>query len=599
MKLEAGYDAADFIQDLKIKSKEELLNNLVLYKDEEVKDSKELKAKNITGGGEGGFIALGYEGDSNIIWSNTRNCVAKVSSASDHLKLRSLFGSDWIRENFTKYNSKGEITGVAWEELTAYLADSCSDAGVYTQEMIREQGVWLDEDSDNLVVNSHIIARTDGKNQERVGKGKYVYSCEASIGEPLSEDIKEATDDEVASVYKALSSNNYKYKSDINFLFGWLSCSFILGALEWRPHVILTGRRGSGKSTIDNFVANILKGYAIHAEGDSSAAGLRQKLKNGAQPVVIDEFGNEDEDFASKSKMLQMIRLMRTACSDMGSGTLRGTADQSGTSFSVKFMAMVSGTTPPPLTAADSTRMVTVELQELEEGSQLPKLFADRKLQLEIGKKMFKRMINSYKEFSHNYETFRTVIVETGNSARAADTIGTLLAGCSTMLKKERLTKEKALKILENIDLSEHKEAQEHSDEMDCLDHLLTYQIQYEEEVIGENKSGMIRRTSNIFNLARKVVFENDIFIDRQLQEYGIKAEAIDSNSIMIHIKTKKKHVLLNKIFSGTRWLNGGWSKQFRRLEGMVYGNKQIDRISEKAVGVIVNVKENKGDGDI
>jgi len=67
----------------------------------------------------------------------------------------------------------------------------------------------------------------------------------------------------------------------------------------------------------------------------------------------------------------------------------------------------------------------------------------------------------------------------------------------------------------------------------------------------------------------------------------------------MIHIKTKKKHVLLNKIFSGTRWLNGGWSKQFRRLEGMVYGNKQIDRISEKAVGVIVNVKENKGDGDI
>lgn len=582
MSIESGYDAADFIKDFNIKTKDKLLENIKFC---EIKEKKNVVKKF---GLDGGFVPLGYDGECNVIWSNTRNCIARISSSSDRLKLKALFGSTWIDDNYKKYNIKGEIIGIDWELLISDIADSCSNKGVYSEAIVREQGIWrVSNDSNELVVNSSSIKRTDGNKQDRISD--YIYSCESDIGDPLSDSIKEATDEEVAMVYESFGKQNYKNKSDLNFLFGWISASYILGALEWRPHIVLTGRRGTGKSTIDNVVGQMLKGYAIHAEGDSTSAGIRQRIKNGALPVIIDEFGNEDDDFLSRSKMLQVMRLLRSACSDMGSGTLRGTADQSGTSFSVKFMAMVSGTTPPPLTAADSTRIITVELKELEENSELPMFFADRRMQEEIGKKMFKRMILSFDEFLFNFEMFRKVIMMSGNSARAADTYGTLLAACATMLKREKISEEKAIAILDSIELAEHNEAQSHSDEEDCLDHLLSFQIDYEDEDVQNEVVRIVKKRSNILNLVRKAI-DGDYIVCKQMQEWGIKAENIDGENAMVWIKTKKNHVLLNKIFNNTRWIKGGWTKQLKRLEGSEYKNKQIDGISEKATGVIVKV---------
>src|SRR3546814_3722369 len=69
----------------------------------------------------------------------------------------------------------------------------------------------------------------------------------------------------------------------------------ICGALNWRPHVWLTGSSGSGKSwLLDNVIRPLIGAIAVYCQSNSTEAGIRQTLATDARPVLFDEAESED-----------------------------------------------------------------------------------------------------------------------------------------------------------------------------------------------------------------------------------------------------------------------------------------------------------------
>src|SRR3546814_10759108 len=78
-------------------------------------------------------------------------------------------------------------------------------------------------------------------------------------------------------------------------LAGWIAIAVICGALNWRPHVWLTGSSGSGKSwLLDNVIRPLIGAIAVYCQSNSTEAGIRQTLATDARPVLFDEAESED-----------------------------------------------------------------------------------------------------------------------------------------------------------------------------------------------------------------------------------------------------------------------------------------------------------------
>ena len=92
------------------------------------------------------------------------------------------------------------------------------------------------------------------------------------------------------------------------FLLGWIVLAPVCGALDWRPHIWITGGAGTGKTTIlKYFMRPLLAGIFQSATGGTTEAGLRGTLKSDAIPVVVDEF---EQNEARDKQIVQNLSLI-------------------------------------------------------------------------------------------------------------------------------------------------------------------------------------------------------------------------------------------------------------------------------------------------
>ena len=106
-------------------------------------------------------------------------------------------------------------------------------------------------------------------------------------------------------------------------LAGWVALAPICGALDWRPHVWLTGGAGTGKSAIlDRFVSPLLADMGVHVSGNTTEAGLRQTLKSDALPIIFDEA--ESNEKADQQRMQSILALARVASSETNAQMIKG-----------------------------------------------------------------------------------------------------------------------------------------------------------------------------------------------------------------------------------------------------------------------------------
>ncbi len=136
---------------------------------------------------------------------------------------------------------------------------------------------------------------------------------------------------------------------------GLVLATWVQSLWEWRPQIAVIGPSNSGKTTLFN-VLDKLFGSLTLKSSSSTAAGIRQAIKNSSRILLCDEF----EDSRHRAEVLEMLRV-----SGRGDKILRGTTNQRGQGFGLRHIAWVAAIEVGLKRAPDRNRFIMLELEKL------------------------------------------------------------------------------------------------------------------------------------------------------------------------------------------------------------------------------------------
>lgn len=391
------------------------------------------------------FRCLGYNsGTYYYMPQGTQQITALSAGAHTASNLIGLASYEWWLSMF------GNQSGTKIDNIKAAsaLMRICEQNGVFDgQRMIRGRGVWHDDG--RVVVHLGNQLWVDGEwYRPNELKTDYIYPSLHSFKMP---NVPGLDVDQSKLVLDIAQEFSFENKISPYLLSGWVISALICGSLKWRPHIMITGGAGSGKSTaLDQYIKPLLG--RIGQDGDSSTteAAIRQTMRADSLPVVMDETeGNDDKSFNRLQGLFELARVS-------SSGGVIGKGSPSGdpTRFVARMSFCFTSINPRISTDADASRITLLKLQKnTEEGAQdkyreLTARLADTFTQ-DYCDRLFWRSVNLIPVILDNVEAFTRAIMSIfAWSRRDSDQIGTLLACTYSLYSDNRVTSEAAEKWL-------------------------------------------------------------------------------------------------------------------------------------------------------
>lgn len=133
---------------------------------------------------------------------------------------------------------------------------------------------------------------------------------------------------------------------------GLVLATWVQSLWEWRPQIALIGASKSGKTMMCMALEGLF-GSLCCKSSQSTAAGIRQAIKNSSRVVLCDEF----EHSRQRQEILDMLR-----ASGRGDAVLRGTTHQKGMQFTLRHIVWVAAIEVNLKHAPDRNRFITLEL---------------------------------------------------------------------------------------------------------------------------------------------------------------------------------------------------------------------------------------------
>jgi len=484
-----------------------------------------------------GPLPFGYLDDGRYVFYDQRRSILLTEGSNRLITLGTLLNmapeAYWI-EQFPKFN-KNKLIGADATRAGDTLMEACCDKGGFDPSLVRGRGVYLDANR-KVVVNW---------GQEIPQDSKYIYVCHL----PLNMDDVRKDDVDALEILKFFELFNWNSPSAAYLLFGWVVTAVICGVLEWRPHLFLSGAKNTGKTTIVNALIAILEPIAIVLDGQSTEAGIRQKVGADSRPVILDEF-ESDQDVARMKRVIKLIRSASSANYAMARGTPEGKVLE----FTLRSSFMLAAINPMATTTADQSRTVVLPLSKHNN---------DKKIALRISKAIEKFegigpswcacVIDNIPHILGNIKVLRRVFPP--SESRHALNMSILLAAAWTLLNQSEMTEDEADKIISKHKslIDELAEVHEEDDSFDCLSALLEFSIEH--SLLGA-----------ILSELRQLISQNG---DREhiqsskhlIQKYGLRWE--DGGFLVAN-----SHRGVAEIYRGTLWETGGWVSSLPRLEG-------------------------------
>lgn len=328
-------------------------------------------------------------------------------------------------------------------EIGSDLQRRCTEIGVYREENKRGRGVWADEG--RVVINLGEKLFVDGMKTDHCDiESQYIYTYEKPIA-GVALDHAPLTSEEGMIMARACVACNWDYEVSGEFLAGWIANAMVCGALRWRPHIWITGHKGTGKTWI---VEKLLQpifgsvdGLAYYPYGTSTAAGVRGLLQHDSLPVIFDEA--EQEGARGEQRMQEVLEAMRLSSSQSPSQVYKGTQGQGMRSYSYRSMYCLSSIMTSIRRASDASRIAILDLKRLAitTGDDRDYVTQRRDLFLQyangidkgFGARLFARMTKMIHIHLQNVETFSKAFADIVGDMRDGDQYGTLLAGRWTL----------------------------------------------------------------------------------------------------------------------------------------------------------------------
>ena len=430
----------------------------------------------------GHFAVLGFAGDRYYIFHHRKRQVLERSRHDfTDVSLVELAPRNWWEMNgFAASGGKGGIDKAAAAEWVFGVAHA---RGFFEIEnRMRGRGAWRDHGRSVFHHGDHLTVDGVQMDLTAIQKSKFIYENKA----PLPAVGESATSLDGGKLLATAQMMRWVNPASAMFLCGWVFLAPIGGALRWRPHIWITGESGSGKSHIlRDFAGRLLGATKLSLDaGDSSAAGVRQKLKRDALPVVLDEA--EAKDDRGRERIRGILTLARGASTDGDTMIAKGTVSGRALEFSVRSMFCLGAIGAlAQAQESDNSRFATLAVRNKSDTSkpdqwvQLKPALADIERDDGLPARLLTRGILMLPTLYQCISIFAAAAAKRLGSERYGDQYGALLAGCWCLSHDEVVTDVEAQRIVEGIQWDDYfaETRQATPDAAKCLDAILDHLI--------------------------------------------------------------------------------------------------------------------------
>ncbi len=489
--------------------------------------------------GDVGPLPQGLTQDGNFVLL-TRDHTLRPYTASQLQNPKDLCGiaprSFWQQNFPSTDDKKGSINGLRAGDA---LMQACRAKGAFDPARVRGLGVW--RENGKIVVNI---------GQNLPTSDTYVY-----LNFRGSRMMLRDTPVDGAAVLNFFRQFTWNHASDPVLLFGWAMLAPVCGSLSWRPHMFLTGPKNSGKTTLMNFLSNLIDPLVVCADGQSTEAGIRQRLGPDSLPVLLDEF----EADQAAHRLQAIVKLLRSASSSETS-VLRGTPEGKALQFSLRSMFLLAAINPIAGSAADESRMVMVELLAHNSDAAAGRTITQEAQRMaEWGPAWCYQSIRHVEAIE---PTINALMLEmTEGDTRHRRNMATLLAGAWLGLHgRVPTTQEAATWVAEHRDAIRSRAEQLGEDDASmALNRLLSHQIRdlHLSMTIGQ---AVVAGQANPSTIEDKNSF--------------LAAEGIRLLAEGVFVANASRGA--EAAFRGTRWDSGAWRKALSRLPGAAPSQKPV-----------------------
>ena len=549
-----GWDLADANWTTEKATKYAKDNVFVVHKDELVTDEfLKVEKEEQTVEVDKYFQCLGFDGETYFYQPRATGQVTKLSrSGHTSTNLVSIAPLSYWE---TLYPAK---TGANWTQAASNLFEASANVGVYSPNRIRGRGAYIDKKHTLLHLGEEIIC-----NGERLSilkklpfKTNYIYQRSANLygcgnEPPLS-------DSQAYEILELAQRFQWDVQASGMLLAGWVALAPICGALDWRPHIWLTGGAGTGKSAIlDRFVSPLLADMGVHVSGNTTEAGLRQTLKSDALPIMFDEA--ESNEKADQQRMQAILALARVASSETNAQMIKGSPNGEVIRFHLRSMFFLSSISTALKQGADRTRFAQLTLKTTSKYNKHERAFhweqlekdLDNKINETTAKKLISRTFSLINTIKKNIKVFSRLAGEKFDSQRLGDQYGALLAGAYSLMSSELVNLQTAEQMIDSVSWESYSESTELPDERRCLQTILQHPVKIDksEFLLGE----LVEIAGGKYH----TFIESEQAQDT-LGRHGLK---VNSESLMVSNTSEA----LREILNGTSWQHS-WSQVLTRL---------------------------------
>lgn len=285
--------------------------------------------------------------DSNLAYFCDQNgrMLDLVLTALTKNHLLNLAPLHWWR-NF-QGNSKGKVY---WESAIDFIIQTAGSIN-FNPDLIRGRGAWREPDGRICYHDGMTTIGEADKNRWYIKKTPKDIGLDAKVTGVRTR----------AEIIKAVENLSWESRSDMILAVTWSTLAPFAGALPWRPAALLTGPSGAGKSTIVDRLIKPLALPEVFSGGETSEAGVRQRIQNDACAIVLEEVDPNTK--RKKEKRENLFSLMRQSTSDDAPRVAKGTKDGRGMDFRMRSMFMFVAISPEIADIADDNRTIRINLK--------------------------------------------------------------------------------------------------------------------------------------------------------------------------------------------------------------------------------------------
>jgi len=451
-------------------------------------------------------------------------------------------------------------SGPDWTMAANAIIRWCERAGVFDPEVIRGRGAWYDEGRAVLHLGKRLVVDGDSVPVSGINTN-YVYEARPPL--ELSGASEPLPPEESVKLRELCGMLNWQRPVSPVLASGWIYLAPICGALKWRPHLWVTGERGTGKSwVIDQIFRPCVGPSALIVQSTSTEAGIRQKMGQDARPILFDEA--ESESKRDQQRIQGVFELARQASSESSAAIAKGTAGGRAMTFKTRSMFLMGSINVTLSQAADVSRFTVCGLSRPPKGRAGTEQF--ERLQQAVKdtvtpqfcERLRARAYESIPTIRANAATFGKAVAEHLGDQRIGDQIGTLLAGAYGLKFDGEITLDTARHVVQKLDWSEAQESHEAaSDQRRLMDELLSARVRVEgpEATVERSVAELIQATQG----TRVAGVDRDS-ADATLQRHGLKCAGTE-------LLVSGSHRWIRDRLADTPW-SGGWSQILSYVDG-------------------------------